>query len=350
VWLHSFTSQRIEDFHIQTPLDDDYRDATLDLTLRLNKPALPTTIKLLDAQGEVVLEDKCKSTSESVHYKPRVTNPQKWTAETPYLYTLIISVGGTYVAHRVGFRRTELLKGVFCVNGNPVKFRGVNRHEHHPESGRAVPYNFLKRDLLQMKYFNINAIRTSHYPNDPRLYDLADELGFWVMDEADLECHGFGETGGDPSSFTSNNPEWEEAYLDRARQLVARDKNHACIIMWSLGNEAWYGRNHQAMYDEMKRLDQTRLIHYEGDWAAKTADVFSRMYASVPEMIDNGEEKGWTKPFVMCEYAHAMGNGPGAIKEYIDAFYKYPRLMGGFVWEWANHVSDFHKGLSSEFD
>ncbi|KAG4220173.1 hypothetical protein PC116_g31348, partial [Phytophthora cactorum] len=168
-------------------------------------------------------------------------------------------------------------------------------------------------------------------------YDLADEFGLWIIDEADLECHGFGEVGGDPASFTSNNPEWKEAYVDRAVQMVARDKNHPCIIMWSLGNEAFYGSNHQAMYDAIKKIDKTRLIHYEGDQEAQTADILSRMYSPMDEMIKYAEEKDWKKPLVLCEFAHAMGNGPGAIQEYIEAFYKYPRLMGGFVWEWANH-------------
>jgi beta-galactosidase len=198
----------------------------------------------------------------------------------------------------------------------------------------------MKEDLLQMKFFNVNAVRTSHYINDPRVYEVANEIGLWVLDEADLECHGFGEVGADsPASFASDSPEWREAYVDRARQMVMRDKNQPCIILWSLGNESFYGRNHQAMYDEIKKIDSTRLIHYEGDQDAQTADIYSRMYTSVDEMTKFAEEKDWKKPFVMCEYAHAMGNGPGAIKEYIEIFYKFPRLMGGFVWEWANHVS-----------
>ncbi|KAK6840279.1 Beta-galactosidase [Apiospora arundinis] len=340
VWIHSFPSTRFEDFQIQTLLDDNFEDAGLSVTYKLGSGNEDTTVnlKLLDAEGSVIVEDAQVAygpSSSSFHCD--IKRPHKWTAETPYLYTLVLSVKDVHVSHKVGFRRAELINGVFCVNGNPVKFRGVNRHEHHPSSGRAVPYEFLQRDLLLMKFYNINAIRTSHYINDPRLYDLADELGFWVLDEADLECHGFGEVGQDPASFTSNNPEWEEAYVDRARQMVMRDRNHPCVIMWSLGNESFYGRNHQAMYDEIKALDPTRLVHYEGDYDAKTADVYSQMYTSVDDMVKFGEEKGWKKPFVMCEYAHAMGNGPGAIMEYIDAFYKYPRLMGGFVWEWANH-------------
>jgi beta-galactosidase len=338
VYLHAFPKVHPEDFHVQTILDDDYQDAKLWVEVKMNQNAF-CDMKLLEADGELVMKDM-KLFDPKGCFEIKVKNPRKWTAETPYLYTLVLNFKECSVVQRVGFRKTELIKGVFCINGNPVKFRGVNRHEHHPDSGRAVPYEWLKHDLLLMKNHNINGIRTSHYINDPRLYDLADELGLWILDEADLECHGFGEVGGDASSFTSNNPDWTEAYVDRARQMVMRDKNHPSIILWSLGNESFYGQNHQHMYDFIKSVDKSRLIHYEGDWWAQTADIVSRMYASVENIIEMSKEKDWTKPLVMCEYVHAMGNGPGAIKEYIDAFYGYPRLMGGFVWEWANHVRD----------
>ncbi|KAI1436467.1 glycoside hydrolase family 2 protein [Xylaria sp. CBS 124048] len=337
VWLHSFPSSRFEDVHVQTLLDDDYLDADLVVDVKVSKPDDEVSMKLLDAEAGIVIEGKFTPTTNAGKFSQRISNPQKWTAETPYLYTLVLHVGDVYMAQKVGFRRTELIAGVFCVNGNPVKIRGVNRHEHHAESGRTVPYNALLHDLVTMLSFNINAIRTCHYINDPRFYDLTDLLGFWVLDEADLECHGFGEIGGDPASYLSDNPDWEEAYVDRAHQMVMRDKNHPSVIMWSLGNEAFYGRNHQAMYDEIKRIDKTRLIHYEGDQEARTADIFSRMYTPADEMIKYAKEEDWEKPFVMCEFAHAMGNGPGAIQEYTEAFYKHPRLMGGFVWEWANH-------------
>ncbi|KAI1799030.1 glycoside hydrolase family 2 protein [Daldinia bambusicola] len=337
VWLHSFPPVRLEDFHIETHLENDYRDAWLMIDTTLSKADSKVYIHFLDGQGNTIISDIRAGRLRRGKFVYRIINPKKWTAETPYLYTLVLSVGAAYVTQKVGFRRTELIDGVFCVNGQPIKIRGVNRHEHNPVSGRTVPYGDLKYDLLQMKAFNINAVRTSHYPNDPRLYEIADEIGLWVLDEADLECHGFGEVGGDPASFTSNNPEWKDAYVDRAVQMVMRDKNHPSIIMWSLGNEAFYGSNHQAMYDAIKKIDKMRFIHYEGDKEAQTADIFSRMYTPVEEMIKHAEEKDWKKPFVMCEFAHAMGNGPGAIQEYIEAFYKYPRLMGGFVWEWANH-------------
>ncbi|KAI0477616.1 glycoside hydrolase family 2 protein [Xylariaceae sp. FL0804] len=337
VWLHSFKESRIEDFHIQTVLDDDYKDACLALKVNLNSTGKTLRTKILDADGRVLLQTVHKPTTTTVTYDYPLKNPEKWTAETPYLYTLVLWFGGAFISQKVGFRRAELIDGVFCVNGNPVHIRGVNRHEHNAISGRTVPYAAMKQDLVTMKAFHINAIRTCHQINDPRLYDLADEMGFWVLDEADLECHGFGEVGGNPADYASDNPDWEEAYVDRAVQMVQRDKNRACVIMWSLGNEAFYGRNHQAMYDAIKRIDPTRLVHYEGDQEARTADVFSRMYTPVDEMVAHAREPGWTKPFVMCEYMHAMGNGPGGIREYVEAFYAHPRLMGGFAWEWANH-------------
>lgn len=338
VYLHSFPKAHPEDFHVHTLLDDHYKHAELRVDITLSRAA-DVALKLLDADGNTVAE-AAKRLDPKGHISVDIKHPHKWTAETPYLYTLVASFdGSTSLTQKVGFRRIDFIKGVFTVNGNPVKFRGVNRHEHHPEHGRAVPYEFMKRDLLIMKQYNINAIRTSHYINDPRLYEIADELGLWIIDEADLECHGFGAVGADASKFTSDNPEWTDAYVDRARQMVQRDKNHPSIVIWSLGNEAFYGRNHKAMYEFIKTVDTSRPVHYEQDFDAHSADMHSRMYASVDSIIRMAEEKEWKKPLVLCEYVHAMGNGPGGIKEYIDAFYKYPRLMGGFVWEWANHVS-----------
>ncbi|KAK4151934.1 glycoside hydrolase [Chaetomidium leptoderma] len=336
VWLHKFPATHFEDIHVQTLLDDHYRDATLHVDVKLNSGA-DVVLSLLDADGTEIANKTKKVEKGSTTFEIPVKNPHKWTAETPYLYELVISMPGCALAERVGFRRTELIDGVFSVNGKPVKLRGVNRHEHHPDYGRAVPYDFLKADLFLMKQHNINAIRTSHYINDYRLYELADELGLWILDECDLECHGLLAVGGNGSAFTSDNPDWEEAYIDRARQMVMRDFNRPSVILWSLGNESGYGRNHAAMYKFIKSIDKTRLIHYEGDWNAHSADILSRMYFSIGDTEAYAKDRNWDKPLVLCEYAHAMGNGPGALKEYIDLYYKYPRLMGGFVWEWANH-------------
>lgn len=323
---------------MRTDLDSTYVNAALCVDVRVNDAA-DVTLKLYDARGNLVKKET-KGGKDAVEFRSEMDDPCKWTAETPYLYTLVLSMKGCALSQKVGFRRVDLLDGVFCVNGKPIKIRGVNRHEHHPDSGRAVPYEFMKQDLLLMKQHNINGIRTSHYINDARFYDLADELGFWIMDESDLECHGLAEIGAaDPSVFTSDNPAWTEAYVDRARQMVMRDFNHPSIIVWSLGNESFYGRNHQVMYDFIKSVDKSRPVHYEGDQDAKSADIFSRMYPSHSDWEQFAQEREWQKPGVLCEFAHAMGNGPGGLKEYTDLFYNYPRLMGGFVWEWANHVS-----------
>lgn len=333
--LLAFPRVHIQDFKVETDFDKEYRDATLSvktITSRDSKLGL----QLFDASGKLIM----KYSTYTGNFSIRIKKPNKWTAETPYLYHLILSVGDCIIEQRIGFRTAGLQNGVFVVNGKPVKFRGVNRHEHHPEFGRSVPYEFLRHDILLMKKYNINAIRTSHYINDIRLYDLADELGLWVMDECDLECHGIGDIGGNASSWLSDNPAWEKAYVDRARQAVMRDKNHASVIIWSLGNESFYGKNHEAMYKFIHEYDPTRLVHYEGDYNASVVDIYSKMYTSADDIIAFAtQSETWDKPLVLCEYVHAMGNGPGAIREYVEAFYKYPRLMGGFVWEWANHAS-----------
>lgn len=332
---------------INTPLDDRYEDAELKIQLQTSGAA-ELKVKLQDAAGVEVLSTSLGALgqgSQTFSVSEKVKSPHKWTAETPYLYTLLISIvpprasGATqYTVQRIGFRQVEVKDGLIKVNGQRVVFKGANRHEHHPEHGRSVPLEFLKHDLVLMKTHNINAIRTCHQPSDPRLYDLADEMGFWVMDEADLECHGFAEVG-EAEKWTSDNPDWHDAYVDRAKQVVHRDKNHACVVLWSLGNEAFYGRNHTAMYDWIKRYDPSRPVHYEQDYGAEHMDVISRMYPSVSGIIGMAliECKRKHKPLVLCEYIHAMGTGPGNIKEYIDAFYKYPQLQGGWVWEWANH-------------
>ncbi|KAF2763097.1 hypothetical protein EJ05DRAFT_25773 [Pseudovirgaria hyperparasitica] len=357
VFLIGFTQNRIEDVHIRTDLDDKYTDAELKASFRLTGTG-KLTVRFLDS-NKATLDSQSLDASSDTEVILKVSNPKKWTAETPHLYYLAASFGGQTLTQQIGFRTTSIQNGIFTVNGRRIVFRGANRHEHHPIHGRAVPYDFMKQDLLIMKRHNLNAVRTSHQPSDPRLYELANELGLWVMDEADLECHGFASVAenaftpeqrsmsyearkeiahAEAAKWTSDNPLWEDSYVDRARQLVVRDKNHPCVVMWSLGNEAFYGRNFQAMYDFIRAYDDTRVVHYEGDTHAQTVDVYSQMYPSVNSIVrDFGRAETFDKPLVLCEFIHAMGNGPGNIKEYIDAFYAYPRLQGGFVWEWANH-------------
>jgi beta-galactosidase len=273
---------------------------------------------------------------------------QPWSDERPRLYAGEIVAGEERIAVRIGFRRVAVVDGVLTVNGAPVLLRGVNRHEWDPRSGRTLSPETMLADVLAMKRHNVNAVRTSHYPPDPRFLDLCDRYGLWVIDECDLETHGFAFQGwrGNPS----DDPAWRDAYLDRAARTVERDKNHPCVIMWSLGNEAGTGVNLAAMAGWIRERDPSRLIHYEGDHEnCSYADVYSRMYADLAEVagIGHRQEPGTADPvldahrrglpFVLCEYAHAMGNGPGGLRDYQELFEAHPRLAGGFVWEWIDH-------------
>ena len=374
VYLLAFPGDaRIDDFFVKTDLDEFYRNAKIDVALDLfNARGSEISLILRDALDNVVKSSQhsLEDDISTVDLKLEIQTPLLWTAETPYLYQLEISFSASKASEaptqtiyqRVGFRKVELKNGNITVNGVPLLLRGVNRHEHHPLLGRAVPLSYIKEDLLLMKRHNINALRCSHYPSHPKLYDLCDELGLWVMDEADLECHGFYDSVARPldvpesmdyeerklltfnkaASFTSDSESWTAAYVDRMIQLVQRDKNHASIIIWSLGNEAFYGRNHMAMYEYAKRVDQGRLVHYEGDVNATSTDMFSYMYPSPEKLIAlantvQGDGESFEKPIVLCEYGHAMGNGPGALEIYQAAFREHRRLQGGFIWEWANH-------------
>jgi len=272
---------------------------------------------------------------------------EPWSAETPRLYDGRLVTPSEVVRFRIGFRTVAIEDGILAVNGRRVLFRGVNRHEHDPVLGRVVPEHRLRAELLVMKQHNINAIRTSHYPPDHRMLELCDELGFWVMDECDYETHGF-----QPLDWRHNPSDdalWEDASLDRMRRTVERDKNHPSVVMWSLGNEAGTGRNLSAMASWTKQRDPSRPVHYEGDQTCADVDVYSRMYAAHAEVDAIGrlseeplpdpeaDARRRAMPFVLCEYSHAGGNGPGGIMDYQELFRRYPRCQGGFVWEWMEH-------------
>jgi beta-galactosidase len=256
-----------------------------------------------------------------------------WSAESPRLYDAVLHTPGERVRLRIGFRTVSIVDGQLLVNGAPVLLRGVNRHEFHPDLGRALPDAVARTDLELMKRHNINAVRTSHYPPQPAFLDLCDELGMWVVDECDLETHGFGEA--DWRANPSDDPQWIDALLDRMGRMVERDKNHPSVIMWSLGNESDTGTNLAAMATWTRERDPSRPVHYEGDRDCRYVDVYSRMYASHAEVDEIGRSSG--PPFVLCEYAHAMGNGPGGLTEYQELFERHPRCAGGFVWEWLDH-------------
>ena len=272
---------------------------------------------------------------------------EPWSAERPRLYDAELSAGGETTRLRIGFRTVVVAGGLLTVNGRRILLRGVNRHEWNPDRGRAVTAHDMRADVLLMKQHNINAVRTSHYPPHPDFLALCDEYGLYVVDECDYETHGFSFTGWRRNP--SDDPRWRPALLDRMRRTVERDKNHPSVIMWSLGNEAGHGQNLAAMSALARDRDPGRPVHYEGDQDSSHVDVYSRMYASHDEVDAIGRfaepvtadptadahRRGL--PFLQCEYAHAMGNGPGGLLEYQQLFEKYPRCQGGFVWEWIDH-------------
>ncbi|TGB07116.1 glycoside hydrolase family 2 TIM barrel-domain containing protein [Streptomyces sp. MZ04] len=267
---------------------------------------------------------------------------EPWTAETPRLYDGMLATAGERIPLRIGFRTVAVEDGVIKVNGRRILFRGVNRHEFHPEQGRTLDLATMRSDILLMKQHNINAVRTSHYPPHPAFLDLCDELGLWVIDECDLETHGFTlqEWRGNPV----DDDRWTPALLDRAARMVERDKNHASVIIWSLGNECGTGRGLTAMARWIRERDAGRLIHYEGDRSCADTDMYSRMYADHAEVErigrkedDDGPAARRRLPFILCEYGHAMGNGPGGLSEYQKLFEAHERNQGGFIWEWIDH-------------
>jgi beta-galactosidase len=315
----------------------DYDHATGTGTLRVETTSPTATLSV----PELGLVDADPAGSYAFPVEP-------WSDETPRLYEGELVADGERVPLRIGFRRVEVADGRIVVNGRPILFRGVNRHEWHPRTGRTLTRETMLEDVLLMKRHNVNAVRTSHYPPHPDFLELCDTYGLWVIDECDLETHGFGvvDWAGNPSA----EPVWREALLDRAARMVERDKNHPSIILWSLGNEAGTGDNLAAMAEWIRGRDDSRLLHYEGDWdSCAYVDVYSRMYAGYEEVdaIGRGAEPVTSDPaddahrrsipFMQCEYAHAMGNGPGGLRDYQEMFEKYPRLAGGFIWEWIDH-------------
>lgn len=343
----------LKDFFLKTKLDEDYKDAKLSIESTFeninvkNVEGYSIEYILMDENNENVIEPVVlkavdfKGKQEKVMKTDiEVKNPKKWSAEDPYLYNLLIKLKDKegelveVIPSKIGFRMIEKVDGNFLVNGVAIMLKGVNRHEIHPDLGRAVPIHSMIEDLKLMKEHNINAIRTAHYINHPEFYNLCDEYGFYLIDEADLECHGF-ELTGDIGEI-SKDPKWKEAYVERAERMIQRDKNHPSIIIWSLGNESGFGCNFEAMADYCHKKDDTRLVHYEGDFNVEVADLGSTMYSNHGRMEEHGK-KDSDKAHILCEFAHAMGNGPGGLKDYWDIITKYERLQGAFVWEWVDH-------------
>jgi len=357
VSLYATPETHVADLDVRTELDDDYAAATLAAAVDVrNDGDAPVTRTvegtLRGPDGEAVATIAREVTVDpgetaAVDLSTAVENPDLWTAETPRLYSLLVRLRDengektVVVPESVGFRAVEIVDGQLRVNGEPVTIRGVNRHDFHPDRGRAVSLADMRADVELMKAHNVNAVRTAHYPNDPRFYDLCDRYGLYVIDETDLECHGFVEH--DEGFVLSDDPDWEGEYVDRIERMVERDKNRPSVILWSLGNESGFGANHEAMAERCRELDPTRPIHYEPDHDLEVSDVVGPMYPHVDDIPDLLADHPDT-PLVLCEYVHAMGNGPGGVADYWETFHAHDRAQGGLVWEWID------QGLRRETD
>lgn len=335
----------INDYKVIADLDDEYKNGIfkVEAFLRTTKE-VNVTFELVDAGENTVFTKTVVAKEGKACIDEVIADVNHWTAETPYLYKLFMTVEDDgqiveVIPQNVGFRNIRLNGETFLVNGVAIKFKGVNRHDYSPQNGRVVSREEFEKDIILMKQFNINAIRTSHYPNSYYLYDLCDEYGMYLIAETDLECHGFELTG--DYKWITDDPSWELAYVSRMTRMIERDKNHPAIIFWSLGNESAFGCNFRKMTDVAHEMDPTRLVHYEGDFDVESADVYSTMYTWIenpkkPYLMKDIIEKS-KKPHVHCEYCHAMGNGPGNLKDYQDLVYAHDKLQGGFVWEWFDH-------------
>ncbi|MBL7198814.1 MAG: DUF4981 domain-containing protein [Anaerolineae bacterium] len=348
VYLWSAPEVHVRDFWVRTEFDEAYGDAALKVQTNVRNhgdqavTGYVVEVALVDAEGEPVFDAPISrqvtlqaGEEVTLDLERAVAEPEKWSDERPTLYRALITLRnlqGETVDVRacgVGFRQVELKDGQICVNGVPVLFRGVNRHEHDPDTGHAVTVASMIEDIHLMKRFNINAVRTCHYPDDPRWYDLCDRYGMYVLNEANVESHGVWDR-------LAKDPEWETAFMERAMRMVERDKNHPCVVVWSLGNESGYGPNHDAMADWIHRRDPKRLVHYHPAEDAPIVDVLGPMYPTVERIIEMASDPNETRPVVMCEYAHSMGNSPGNLKEYWEAIRAHKRLQGGFVWDWVD--------------
>ncbi len=339
VYLLRRPASHVEDIVVRTDLSADYRKGCIEVNLT---GCTAGEAELISPGGETL----GKSAVENGAACFTVEEPALWSAESPALYTVLLHAGGEFIAQKAGLRRVEIVDSVMLINGVNVKLKGVNRHDFNPRTGFVCPPEQLRDDILLMKRHNINAVRTSHYPNDPRFTGLCDELGLYVVDEADIETHGapFNYANSDLSNILADDESYLPQYAARVMSMVERDKNHPSVIIWSMGNEAGFGRNFEEVLRLTKARDPGRLTHYEGaghrEHYAGTrvdgGDFYSRMYPSPAECLEY-LEKGDSRPLFLCEYSHAMGNGPGDLKEYRDIMYRNPNFAGQFVWEWYNH-------------
>ena len=329
-YLYARNKKRIQDIRVTPDLDAAYQNGSLAVNLDL-KGSGKVDLELVDAQGKQVAT---ATANKSGLVTMNVENPKKWSAETPYLYTLRASMQGSneVIPVKVGFRKIELKGDQILVNGKAVLFKGADRHEMDPDGGYVVSPERMLQDIQIMKQFNLNAVRTCHYPDDNLWYDLCDQYGIYVVAEANIESHGMGY--GDKT--LAKNPSYKKAHLERNQRNVQRGFNHPSIIFWSLGNEAGDGPNFEQCYKWIKAEDPSRACQYEQARQKEHTDIFCPMYYDYNGMEKYGQRTDATKPLIQCEYAHAMGNSQGGFKEYWDLIRKYPNLQGGFIWDFVD--------------
>ena len=346
-YLYTRTANHIEDIRITPDLDAQYKDGTLQIDIQM-KGKGTVDLKLLDKEGKEVTTAQVKGSGKQTA-SMTVSNPAKWTAETPNLYTLVANLqeNGKIIESipvKVGFRKIELKNGQILVNGQAVLFKGADRHEMDPDKGYVVSRERMIQDIKRMKELNINAVRTCHYPDNNLWYDLCDEYGIYVVAEANVESHGMGY--GDET--LAKNPLFAKAHLERNQRNVQRGYNHPSIIFWSLGNEAGFGPNFEACYKWIKAEDKTRAVQYEQAGTNEYTDIFCPMYYSY-ESCENYSKGNIDKPLIQCEYAHAMGNSQGGFKEYWDLVRKYPKYQGGFIWDFVDQSARWYTKDGKEF-
>ena len=355
VWLFATPKVHIRDFAVYSQLDDDYKDAKLKMQISLanlnskKNDGLKLRVGLKDSKGNTIFSHESETLSINKQdeiifdFEKEIINPLKWTSETPNLYTygieLIDNKGAVIqaISQKTGFRKVELKNGHLLVNGQPIKIKGVNRHEFDMYTGRYVTRESMIQDILLMKQNNINSVRTAHYPNHTDWYQLCDEYGLYVMDEANVESHGLWTEG----YYVGELPEWKKVIVERSVNMVQRDKNHTSIIFWSMGNESGWGANFDEAYKAIYAVDpEKRPVHYEAQNPAYAKvlsryDMISTMYPSLEYLIKLIHEDT-TRPMIVCEYAHAMGNGLGNFRKYWNLFYKHSRMQGAFIWDWVD--------------
>lgn len=348
VYLYSTADTRILDFFAHPDLDKNYKNGVFSIDVKLrnyteNVSNSSVEVALLDKNGKKVFSKNQKiaipaNGTPDLSFSGTISSPLKWTAETPNLYTMLITLKDTKgdviesTSHKIGFRKIEVKDGQVFINGKKIYFKGVNLHEFNTHTGQVVTRKEMMRNLQLMKELNINAVRTSHYPQQPLWYKLCDEYGIYLVNETNLESHGLGYGPENVSNF----PEWHAAHMDRVKRLIERDKNHASVIFWSLGNEASNGKAFYDMYDWAKARDNSRPVQYEGAGRNKNTDIICPMYASYNSMVSDAA-KDLGRPYILCEYAHAMGNSMGNFPEYWEVMRSSKNMQGGFIWEWYNH-------------